>query len=308
MRTWELAGASHVGRGTPFDCTFGGVRARDTGTAAGPGNPACQANPFPCWQVADARGTTCAHGSVMGTPPPTAPVIQLTRTPTVAAIPPGDTNALVARDDMGNALGGIRTPAIDAPVGAYYGTNTCNPASLGSWLACSCPMTQPPSPSCIRRTTPTLPRVTASANKAIADGFMLQDDAQQLSPRPMQVPLVSWGQRSLLDEASSGVNNPSRLTLNARRSGCQQSRHNLRREQADRLVRPAPALVAEGLFVKFSSRLPFTGRLVPLEPAGAFSAPPRLFGETRPLSRNRIGSDACRMPYASPSRLLDHFR
>ena len=58
-------------------------------------------------------------------------------------------------------------------------------------------------------------------------------------------------------------------------------------------MRPAPALVAEGLFVKFSSRLPFTGRLVPLEPAGAFSAPPRLFGETRPLSRNRIGSDAC---------------
>ncbi|MBV9325015.1 MAG: hypothetical protein JO352_14630 [Chloroflexi bacterium] len=181
VRTWELAGASHVGRGTPLDLAIsGGVRSRDTGTAAGLGNPACQANPFPSWPVADAAWDHLRTWISDGTPPPTAPLIQLTRTPTVATIPPGDTNALVGRDDMGNALGGIRTPAIDAPVGAYYGTNTCNPAFLGflsGWFV-------PFDAATLATLYPThdayVARVTASANKAVADGFMLQDDAQQL--------------------------------------------------------------------------------------------------------------------------------
>ena len=81
---------------------------------------------------------------------------------------------------MGNALGGIRTPAIDAPVGAYYGTNTCNPAFLGflsGWYV-------PFDAATLAKLYPTheayVARVTASANKAVADGFMLQDDAQRL--------------------------------------------------------------------------------------------------------------------------------
>jgi hypothetical protein len=181
VRTWEVAGAAHVGRGAPLDLAIsGGVRARDTGTAAGLGNPACQANPFPSWPVADAAWDHLRTWISDGTPPPSAPLIQLTHTPTVAAIPPGDSNALVARDEMGNALGGIRTPAIDAPVGAYYGTNTCNPAFLGflsGWYV-------PFDAATLAKLYPThdayVARVTASANKAVADGFMLQDDAQRL--------------------------------------------------------------------------------------------------------------------------------
>jgi alpha/beta hydrolase family protein len=181
LRTWELAGASHVGKGSPLDVALsGGVRSRDTGTAAGLGNPACQPNPFPSWPVADAAWDHLRTWISDGTPPPTAPLIQLTRTPTVATIPPGDSNALVARDDMGNALGGIRTPAIDAPIGAYYGTNTCNPAFLGflsGWFV-------PFDSATLAKLYPThdayVARVTTSANKAVADGFMLQDDAERL--------------------------------------------------------------------------------------------------------------------------------
>jgi hypothetical protein len=181
VRTWELAGAAHVGRGTPLDLAIsGGVRSRDTGFAAPPGNPACQANQFPSWSVADAAWDHLRTWISDGTPPPSAPLIQLTRTPTVAPIPPGDTNALIARDEMGNALGGIRTPAIDAPVGAYYGTNTCNPAFLGflsGWYV-------PFDAATLAKLYPTheayVARVTASVNKAVADGFMLQDDAQRL--------------------------------------------------------------------------------------------------------------------------------
>jgi hypothetical protein len=170
-----------VGRGTPLDLAIsGGVRARDTGFAAAPGNPACQANQFPSWPVADAAWEHLRTWVSEGTAPPSAPLIQLTHTPTVAAIPPGDTNALIARDEMGNALGGIRTPGIDAPVGAYYGTNTCNPAFLGflsGWYV-------PFDAATLAKLYPThdayVARVTASANKAVADGFMLQEDAQRL--------------------------------------------------------------------------------------------------------------------------------
>ncbi len=181
VRTWELAGAAHVGRGAPLDLAISaGVRARDTGFAAGPGNPACQANPFPSWPVANAAWDHLRNWISEGTPPPSAPLIQLTHTPTIAPIPPGDTNALIARDEMGNALGGLRTPAIDAPVGAYYGTNTCNPAFLGflsGWYV-------PFDAATLAKLYPTheayVARVTASANKAVADGFMLQEDAQRL--------------------------------------------------------------------------------------------------------------------------------
>jgi hypothetical protein len=132
VHTWELAGASHVGKGMALDVAIsGGVRSRDTGFAGGQGNPACQPNPFPSWPVADAAWDRLRTWISDGTPPPSPPLIQLTHTPTIAPIPPGDTNALVARDEMGNALGGIRTPALDAPLGAYYGTSTCNPAFLG---------------------------------------------------------------------------------------------------------------------------------------------------------------------------------
>ena len=74
----------------------------------------------------------------------------------------------------------VRTPAIDAPVGAYYGTNTCNPAFLGflsGWYV-------PFDAATLAKLYPThdayVTRVTASATKAVADGFMLQDDAQRL--------------------------------------------------------------------------------------------------------------------------------
>jgi hypothetical protein len=181
VRSWEVAGASHVGKGTPLDLAIsGGVRSRDTGSAAGLGNPACQPNPFPSWPVADAAWNHLRTWISDGTPPPTAPLIQLTHTPTVAAVPPGDTNALVARDEMGNALGGIRTPAIDAPVGAYYGTNTCNPAFLGFLSGWFVPYDAAPLAKLYPTHDAYVARVTASANKAVADGFMLPDDAQRL--------------------------------------------------------------------------------------------------------------------------------
>lgn len=96
------------------------------------------------------------------------------------AIPPGDSNALVARDDLGNATGGIRTPAIDAPVGVYYGSSPCNPGRLGFLAGLFVPFDA----ATLNKLYPShdvyVAIVTASAQKAVSDGFMLSEDAQQL--------------------------------------------------------------------------------------------------------------------------------
>jgi Alpha/beta hydrolase domain len=181
IRTWELAGAAHVGRASPLDASIaGGVRARDTNSAAGAPNPACQPNPFPSWPVVDAAGDHLHMWVAGGAPPPVSPLIQFTHPATLATIPPGDSNALIARDDMGNALGGIRTPALDAPVGTYYGTSPCAPGQLGFLAGLHVPFDA----ATLANLYPThdnyVEKVTASANMAVADGFMLEDDAQRL--------------------------------------------------------------------------------------------------------------------------------
>ena len=181
IRTWEVPGSAHVGRGSPLDATVAaGVRARDTQLAAGPGNPACQTNPFPSWQVADSAWDHLRSWVAGGAPAPTSPRIQFTHPATFAAIPSGDSNSLIARDEMGNALGGIRTPEIDAPVGSYYGTSPCNPGTLGFLAGLYVPFDA----ATLAKLYPTheayVAKVTASANQAVADGFMLQEDAQIL--------------------------------------------------------------------------------------------------------------------------------
>jgi predicted lipoprotein with Yx(FWY)xxD motif len=181
IRTWEVAGAPHVGGGTPYDTAVAnGIRARDVGTAPPPSNPTCLTNPFPIWPVADAAWDRLRAWVDGGAPPATSPLIALSRQPTLAAIPPGDGNSLIARDDLGNAQGGIRTPALDAPLGTYYGSSPCNPGALGFLAG----QFEPFDAQTLARLYPThddyVAKVTASVQAAVADGFMLPDDADKL--------------------------------------------------------------------------------------------------------------------------------
>jgi hypothetical protein len=181
IRTWEVPGSAHVGRGRPLDVTLAaGVRARDTQVAAGPANPACQTNPYPSWQVADSAWEHLRSWVAGGSAPPTSPRIQFTHPATFAPIPPGDTNSLIARDEMGNAMGGIRTPELDAPVGSYYGTSPCNPGTLGFLAGLYVPFEAATLSKLYRTHGAYVAKVTASVNQAVADGFMLQEDAQTL--------------------------------------------------------------------------------------------------------------------------------
>ena len=69
---------------------------------------------------------------------------------------------------------------IDAPVGSYYGTSPCNPGTLGFLAGLYMPFDA----ATLVRLYPShdayVAKVTASANQAVADGFMLQEDAQSL--------------------------------------------------------------------------------------------------------------------------------
>jgi predicted lipoprotein with Yx(FWY)xxD motif len=116
-----------------------------------------------------------------GDPPPASGLIQFSRQATLAAIPPGDGNGLIARDELRNALGGIRTPAIDAPLGTYNGSSPCNPGALGFLAGQVVPFDGPT----LARLYPThddyVAKVTASVQKAVGDGFILPEDGERLT-------------------------------------------------------------------------------------------------------------------------------
>lgn len=181
VRTWEVPGAPHVGGAPPYDAAIAaGVRARDTGGAAPPPNPACLPNPFPAWAIINAGWDHLRSWVDGGPPPPVSPLIQVTHPPAFAAIPPGDSNALIARDDLGNALGGIRTPAIDAPTGTYYGSSPCNPGALGFLAGLYVSIDAATEARLYPSHNVYVAKVTASAEKAVSDGFILQEDADRL--------------------------------------------------------------------------------------------------------------------------------
>ena len=85
----------------------------------------------------------------------------------------------IARDDHGNALGGIRTPLVDAPVSALSGSG-----QTGASFCRLFGTTRPFDAATLSTLYPTHDAyVTAfekSANRAVRAGFLLAADARQL--------------------------------------------------------------------------------------------------------------------------------
>ncbi len=71
-------------------------------------------NPFPFAYVANAAFADLMQWITRSVPPPQANRIEVTET----------TPAQIVRDENGNALGGVRTPYLDVPTGAYVPTDT----------------------------------------------------------------------------------------------------------------------------------------------------------------------------------------
>ena len=112
-----------------------------------------------------------------GDPAPTAPRLEV------------DGEAFV-RDEGGNARGGVRTPAVDAPVEVLRGDTEPGASYLCQLFGCTLPM----DPELIRRGTPTARptsrRTPAATDAAIAAGFVLAEDRDEVlaEARPELVP------------------------------------------------------------------------------------------------------------------------
>ena len=109
VRTWEVAGTAHAD--AYLVGAFASALGCDFTVNQGPQHFVVQA-------ALEALDRWIAHG----TPPPTAPPLRLSD-----AHPP-----VIVRDSLGNALGGVRTPAVDVPNAALSGE-----APPGASILCS---------------------------------------------------------------------------------------------------------------------------------------------------------------------------
>lgn len=112
LRTWEVAGASHVGYSNPSPRAP--ILARDQLPVADYSECTLPAlSHVPTAQVARAGIDHLARWIIKGTPPPTAQPIQIVSSSPVTA----------ARDAHGNALGGIRLAEHAVPIATNTGMN-----------------------------------------------------------------------------------------------------------------------------------------------------------------------------------------
>ena len=175
IRTWEVAGGSHVPAAavspdaTDFRATLGGIQAREYG----PSPPVDCRNPGPSdvevWAVFDAAYAALDRWVTDGVPPAHADPIE------VSSLGPPVT---LVRDANGIALGGIRLPKVTVPVALNNGSN--GPASL----------TNPLSVFCVLYGTHA-PFDESEARLAVSDarGLRLEGDEGCERPRRRRIPV-----------------------------------------------------------------------------------------------------------------------
>jgi hypothetical protein len=161
IRVWEMAGTAHaddylIGAGAEF---FGiGWRI----------------NAGPQQYVVRAALRALCDWAASGTPPAAAPPIEFEPVESNPGEPP-----VIARDEAGNALGGVRTPLVDVPVATLSGEGP--PGKLLSWLV---GQTVPlPDDELVRRYGDHqgyLAAFTESLDATIRAGFVLPQDRAAL--------------------------------------------------------------------------------------------------------------------------------
>jgi Alpha/beta hydrolase domain len=163
VRTWEVAGAAHADAWL-LDQTGGGY------AVSCPGH----LNDGPHRQVLRAALHELVDWAKTGETPPVASPIEL-------ATKPGNGRlAVIARDERGNALGGIRTPYVDVPVSSLSG----EPVPGAPPVCQSFGSTTPFDGATLARLYPNhdsyVEAFTASAEAAVGAGFILRPEADEM--------------------------------------------------------------------------------------------------------------------------------
>jgi hypothetical protein len=164
LRTWEVAGTAHADRaildyGAELASEVGG--GFDLAEMCGSINEGSQAD------VLRAALAGLRTWVVDGEPPPEAPPLEVE-------------DGAIARDDRGIALGGIRTPMVDAPVSVLTGEAPPDRSIICMLFG----DTKPIDADTLAEMYPThedyVDAVTASAEAAVADGFLLPAEADAI--------------------------------------------------------------------------------------------------------------------------------
>jgi hypothetical protein len=165
LRTWEVAGTAHADQAI---LDYSAAMAREVGGGGFDLAALCGSiNEGPQAEVLRAAIAALRTWVVDGDPPPEAPPLEVD----------GDA---IARDDRGIARGGIRTPAVDAPISVL--TGEAPPG--GSVLCLLFGETRAFDAPTLARLYPThqdyVDAVTEAVDAAVSAGFLLRADADEI--------------------------------------------------------------------------------------------------------------------------------
>jgi len=111
------------------------------------------------------------------TPPPSPPRFRLSST----------NPAALALDAHGNVIGGVRTPAVDAPISTLSGAAPAGTSALCSLFGQSTPFTPAVLAGLYHSKAGYLAAYQASLNRSIAGGYILPADRSSLLAQAGQV-------------------------------------------------------------------------------------------------------------------------
>jgi hypothetical protein len=170
IRTWEIAGAAHVG-GAAEMAYMANVFARDAlafPEGMGGGTPGTVPNDIYFWEVMNAAYDHLVRWASDGSPPPSFPLIDFEGDPPE-----------IKRDHNGNATGGIRVPEMEVPTAQYRGTS--DGEGMGALLGTM----ETFSPEKLRALYPTnadfLAKWSAAVDRGVADGFISARDTDAVN-------------------------------------------------------------------------------------------------------------------------------
>ncbi len=178
FRDWEVAGTAHA---DDYTSSIGPSDTGRTGAAVASamitddtplGIIGCTAAPNsgPQHWVLDAAISALNRWVRTGTPPPHAPRIDLTSGP----------HPTVERDALGNARGGIRTPAVDVPVSALSGAAPPGQSETCSLFGSTTPFATATLTSLYPTHADYVATFDRATARAVAAGFIVPADAAQL--------------------------------------------------------------------------------------------------------------------------------
>lgn len=168
IRLWEVAGTAHA------DAYIVGGFARQLGCTT-------PINSGPQHVVVQAAFAAFDRWVTTGQPPPSPPRLRL-----AAGDPPR-----LARDGDGNAIGGVRTPAVDVPVSALSGVPAPGTSVICSLFGSTTPFPASRLAALYGSRAGYLARYTRSLDRAISAGYILGADRAELLAQAEAVPFPS---------------------------------------------------------------------------------------------------------------------